>query len=59
MLKRKLSEFSMTSGNFTYKEDKENLDVTGIPNYTKKKLQKDDAIRTYCRIRQIDNNPGK
>ncbi len=58
MIKGKLSEFSSTAGNITYSEDRENLDITGNPNNTKKKLQKEDTIKTYCRIRQIENNPG-
>ena len=59
MLKRKLSEFSLSGGNNPYSEDKESLDVTTNPNNTKKKIQKEEMIKTYCRIRQIENDPGK
>ena len=58
MNKRK-SEFSITSENITYAEDKENPEITENYNMTKKKLNKEDAIKTYCRIRQIENNPGR
>ncbi len=55
MLKRKISEFSLLS-TYNFEDRDEISDTDNI--FSKKKNIKDEAIKTFCRIRKIDNNPG-
>ena len=58
MFNRKFSEFSESGTNNTFLEDKDHIDQVVNPIGTKKKLPKEEMIKAYVRIRQIENNPG-
>jgi hypothetical protein len=55
MNKRKFSEYSSVEGSVA--DEKDICDFT-ITNNSKKRLHKEEMIKTYCRIRPIENNPG-